>query len=168
MGKVMNIKNSNIFNTPLEVGLRSLILLTEATPTYMDLQRLVYYDYLLIHSGDIDNGPSSLHPATPFRSGEIIIKREALKRGLLLMKSKELVEINFSKKGILYKSTNLSRKFLEYFTSVYAKYLKKTAKWVIKEFNDYTDRDLDHFINSNLYKWGSEFNHDALSNINYE
>lgn len=50
------------FNTPIESGLRLLFVLDEAKGEVFDLQRLVSYDYLLVHSGDVEGGPVSLHP----------------------------------------------------------------------------------------------------------
>lgn len=72
------------FNSAVECGLRSLVILEQAFPRDYDLQRLVFYDYLLVHSGDA-NGPESIHPATPHRSGEVLVKRQILEQGLLLM-----------------------------------------------------------------------------------
>ena len=82
---------SNPFNSPLECGLRSLALLAAAGPTAYDLQRLVFYDYLLVHSADVPGGPESIHPPTPLRSGEALVRRHWVERGLLLMISRELV-----------------------------------------------------------------------------
>ena len=45
------------FNSPLECGLRTLTLLAASQPSACDLQRLIFYDYLLIHSGDVPGGP---------------------------------------------------------------------------------------------------------------
>ena len=64
----------SLFNSPLECGLRAVVLLVECSPQELDIQRLVNYDYLLVHSGDI-NGPPSLHPDSPLRSGELLVKR---------------------------------------------------------------------------------------------
>ncbi|MFD4172173.1 ABC-three component system middle component 2 [Streptomyces anulatus] len=55
-------------NSPLEVGVRALVLLTESHPRPLDLAQLVALDYLVLHSGEFD-GPRSLHPrpASPGR-----------------------------------------------------------------------------------------------------
>ena len=42
-----------VFNNPIETGLRSLIILNAAYPKPLDLQQLIYYDYLTVHTGDI-------------------------------------------------------------------------------------------------------------------
>jgi hypothetical protein len=50
------------FNSAVEIGLRSLCLLTAAFPAAYSLQRLVVFDYLLVHSDDMPGGPPGLHP----------------------------------------------------------------------------------------------------------
>ncbi|MCD9436769.1 threonine transporter, partial [Klebsiella pneumoniae] len=57
------------FNSPLEAGIRAVSILGAAYPQTYDLQRLVAFDYLLVHTGDI-GGPDNLHPPTPMRSAE--------------------------------------------------------------------------------------------------
>lgn len=52
------------FNSPVESGLRALVLLYSLFPTSASLQRLVVFDYLLIHSDDVPDGPEGLHPRT--------------------------------------------------------------------------------------------------------
>lgn len=74
------------FNSPLETGIRSLAILAAGHPVTFDLQRLVEMDYLVVHSGDA-NGPESLHAALPLRAGELLVRRELIEKGLLLMMS---------------------------------------------------------------------------------
>jgi len=66
-----------LFNTPLECGFRMLFLLHAAGPKARDLQRLISCDYLLVHSGDASGGPTSLHPAVPFRGSEWLVSTAA-------------------------------------------------------------------------------------------
>ncbi|MFZ1321131.1 MAG: ABC-three component system middle component 2 [Ignavibacteria bacterium] len=165
MGKTMNlfeIRNTNVFNSPLEIGLRVLYVLNELFPMGCDLQRLVYYDYLLIHSGDVPEGPKSIHPSIPHRSTEILVKRELLKKGLTLMNSKQLVETVFDSTGISFKASKLTRPFIEYNKSEYAKRLKEISVWLVKKFNNYSDDNLSLFIKNNLDIWGGEFSKESL------
>ncbi len=62
------------FNSALETGVRALTVLAEASPRALDLQELVYFDYLIVHSGDA-GGPASLHLNTPLRNGELLVRR---------------------------------------------------------------------------------------------
>lgn len=149
--------SKNIFNTPLEIGLRALYLLNSLEGRPIDLQRLVYYDYFLVHSKDVKGGPSSLHPSLPLRSGEVLVKRESLKEGLLLMHKKELVKILFDSEGIKYSTSDIAGRFLSYLKSEYAKILSKRAGWVAKKFSRLSDVELRKYVEGNLSRWGSEF-----------
>jgi hypothetical protein len=164
VGEIMkdHKRNVQLFNTPLEVGIRAIILLSELEPEYCDMQRLVYYDYLLLHSEDVEGGPPSIHPPVPYRSCEILVRRELMYKGLLLMQSKELIHTEFGAGGIVYRSTKLSKPFLSYFASEYAMLLKQRAEWVIKKFSCYNDGALENYIRENLNQWGSEFAKESL------
>jgi hypothetical protein len=145
------------FNSAFEVGFRSIVMLAELFPVAVDLQRLVFYDYLLLHSGDVPDGPSSLHPATPYRAQEYAIRREMLQQGLLLMASRDLVEIVVPKNGIEYVGTEILIPFLDRMTSEYTKELTLRARWVALRFGKTPDDQLATFFNENIGRWGSEF-----------
>jgi len=61
------------FNSPLEAGMRAVALLGASFPQTYDLQRLVTFDFLLVHTGDV-GGPDSLHPPTPYRPAELLVR----------------------------------------------------------------------------------------------
>jgi hypothetical protein len=150
------------FNSPLECGLRTIVLLAAAEPAACDLQRLIFYDYLLVHSGDVSDGPESIHPPTPLRSGEALVRRHWIERGLMLMISRELVVRNFSERGIMYQASPLTTSFLRYMEQSYTRKLRDRAQWVIRRFGEYSDQQLLDFFKANLDRWGGEFIHEEL------
>jgi hypothetical protein len=150
------------FNSPLECGLRGLVILVAASPASYDLQRLVFYDYLLVHSGDVPDGPASIHPATPLRSGEALVRRQWIEKGLILMISRELVKRSFAPEGLLYQASPLASPFLSYMEEPYTRELRERAAWVVKRFGEYTDQALLEFFRANLDRWGGEFIREEL------
>ena len=94
---------TSVLNSPVEVGLRALVLLVEAFPHALDLQQLVTLDYFLVHSGDVENGPDSLHAPSPLRSGEVTVRRELLIKGLSIYELRGLVAQTPSAKGFGYR-----------------------------------------------------------------
>jgi hypothetical protein len=150
------------FNSPLECGLRTLVLLRAAQPAACDLQRLIFYDYLLVHSGDVPNGPASIHPPTPLRSGEALVRRQWIERGLCLMISRELVIRTFSDNGIMYEASPLTETFLAYMQEPYTRKLHERAEWVIARFHSYAESELVEFFKANLDRWGGEFIREEL------
>ena len=121
------------FNSALETGVRSLWVLSEAHPQAFDLQRLVYFDYLVVHSADA-GGPTSLHPTTPLRNGELLVRRGLIERGLLLMMGRGLAERRIDTKGLAFAATEEAGPFLECLTSGYAQSLAREAEWAVGRF----------------------------------
>lgn len=150
------------FNTPLECGVRSSLLLAEIFPNRIDVQRLLNYDYLLVHSGDIEGGPPSLHPATPHRSGELLMRRPLIEKGIAMMMSRSIIECEYNSKGILYALGEWGIFFTQSLQSLYIQEMKNRAKWVSDHFMRYTDDELTGLMRQRWSEWGSEFEFEAL------
>ena len=162
------VRSPRPFNGPMETGLRALFVLDAISPQDRDLQRLVYYDYLLLHSGDVANGPASVHPPIPYRSGEILVRRQLISRGLELMFSKELVVKRMSTAGVTYAASDLCRPFLDYLQTDYARLLRVSGRWIAQTFEGYSDATLGEFMTANLGRWGAEFTRESLLRGNWE
>lgn len=139
-----------------------LFVLDAVAPRAHDIQRLVHYDYLLIHAGDVNSDQPHVHPAIPYRAGEILVRRELISRGLDLMSAKELIEKRLDESGVSYAASKLCRAFLDYLQSEHAQVLRTSASWLAMTFGDYTDDDLAKYMTANLGRWGAEFKFDAL------
>ncbi|WP_424312395.1 ABC-three component system middle component 2 [Haloferula sp.] len=153
------------FNTPLECGLRCALLLVEAFPASCDLQRLIHYDYLLVHSGDVENGPPSIHPATPHRTGELHVRRRMIERGLHMMMSKSVIECCHSEAGITYKAGTWALTFIGALRASYTQSLRDSSSWVISSFGGMSNEDLKNYIAERWERWGPEFTQSTLSLI---
>lgn len=152
------MKNDTIspFNSFIEVGLRCLALLSAGYPHQYDINRIVYYDYFLVHSGDL-NGPDSLHPNTPHRSGELLIRRPLLESALKIMSSRELVNIEYSDSGITYLASENTSPFLDNLQASYTKRMVDRAMWVVENFDEIPIEEIRIKTNKNLHTWGGEF-----------
>jgi hypothetical protein len=156
MGKEIKKPKNVIFNSRIEIALRLLFVFCKSTRS-LDLQRLIYYHYFLIHSSDA-NGPASIHPKLPFRSCEMLINRTVFKRALTLLVLKDLITVTYSKKeGISYKKNAKTDEFVRYLESDYSKQLQKCAEWLCSTFDNLTDGQVADLADNNLDKWGIEF-----------
>jgi hypothetical protein len=144
------------FNSPLETGVRALILLAEAYPESLDLQRILEFDYLMVHSGDV-GGPPSLHPALPLRSGELLVRRQLIERGLLLMMSRGLIQRLASDAGLSYQADDAAGPFLDALSADYLNDLKLRASWVISTFGHLSDTDIRKALSTVYDQWTREF-----------
>jgi len=145
------------FNTPIETGVRALILLAEAYPQGLDLQRILEYDYMMVHTGDFENGPPSIHPALPLRSGELLVRRELIDRGLMLMISRALVTRQATAQGFIFLANDDAGPFLDSLTAEYIHDLRNRAAWVVGRFENTNDHDIRVFLSQIYDQWSREF-----------
>ena len=143
------------FNTPLEAGLRALFILKAAGRRSMDTQRLMYFDYLLVHSGTV-SGPESLHPPTTSQKGELLVRRALLQDGLELMRSRDLVERRFQTTGIAYRATRAGHHLVAQFQSDYASLLRERAAWAVERFSDLSSARIAATLGAQVGNWDDE------------
>jgi hypothetical protein len=145
------------FNSAVEVGLRALTILTASHPVAYGLQRLTVLDYLLVHSDDAPDGPAGLHPRTPYRAGELLLRRGVLETGLLLYQSRGLIERRFEPEGVFYDAADTAAAFLDSLAGRYMDGLRDRAAWVIERFAAIADEVLFELVNEWIGEWGAEF-----------
>jgi hypothetical protein len=151
-------KNLDIptFNSPLETGIRSVSILVSAYPTPCDLQTLVVFDFLAVHTGDVD-GPESLHPRLPFADKEILVRRGIVERGLLLMMSRGLIERIPQDNGIVYQAGEFAETFLNALSAPYLTHLRERTDWVIENYGQMDDDLLRNTMKRLSGGWIEEF-----------
>jgi hypothetical protein len=155
---------NTVFNNPIESAIRSLVLLVEAYPRTLDLQQLVYLDYLLVHSDDA-GGPASLHPATPQRYGEIAVRRNLIEQGLNLLLVRGLVARNPTKEGFAYAALDGAGGIIASLATPYSQQLRERGRWVTTTFADRNAEWLNGFLKEQFGRWSTEF---ALTSPGWE
>ena len=150
------------FNGPVEIGLRALCVLTTAFPAAYALQRLVVFDYFLVHSDDIEGGPEGLHPRTPHRGGEILVRRGVIQDGLTLYESRGLIERVYKDGGIFFAAPDKSADFLDTLSTEYLAGLRDRADWVVDSFGALDDTELDSMVRERIGTWGAEFSMESV------
>lgn len=146
-----------IFNSTLETGVRSICILVADLSNQFDIQQLLALDHIVVHTGDIENAPPSLHPNILQRSGELLVRKPLIENGLVLMESKRLVQKVITPDGFYYCATELASVFIESLTNEYIKELSQRAQWAVTMYNDYGDRLFSEIFNSAFDRWRYEF-----------
>lgn len=146
-----------LFNGPIEMGLRALVLLLESFPSFLDLQRLVVLDYLLVHSADITDGPASVHPPSPLRAGEVTVRRSLIEQGLNLYACHGLIKRQLDANGIRYEAEDVAAIFLDALESDYVRTLRDRAHWIFENFGSRTDEEIETILNETIGRWRTEF-----------
>lgn len=151
------------FNSPLETGLRSLCILVAATPDAFDLQQLIALDYLVVHTGDIEEAPPSLHPTDSKRNGELLVRRKIVERGLLLMESKGLIQKLVTANGFQYQADEFATIFLESLTKIYMVQLLERSRWVVQNYKSDGDEIFPDIFQHAFDRWTTEFDFKQLT-----
>ena len=151
------MKTPALFNGAVEIGMRAAMVLANAYPERLDLNRLVILDYIVVHSGDIPDGPPSLHPPTPLRAGEVSVRRGLLENGLHLLAMKGLVIRHLDESGITYSAQSEITAFLDALSSGYAHAVRDRAEWAVQRLNRLTDIQVRELFEESIGRWKTEF-----------
>jgi hypothetical protein len=111
----------------------------------------------MVHSGDVANGPPSLHPPSPLRAGEVAFRRELIQQGLLLMASRGLVSRKIDAAGIGYVADDSATVMADALNSGYVKDLRQRAGWAVETAAKLSDLDASALFGRTIERWRSEF-----------
>jgi len=144
-----------VFNSPFELGLRMVYLLTALRPNGADLQKLVLLDYAIVYSGDLD-GPESLHTPVPYRGTELLSRRELIEQGLYLMSTRGLVDATTDETGITYFAGSAALTLIGSLTSPYFLALEARCRWAASTFEGRDSGTLMREFAELGHLWGAE------------
>jgi hypothetical protein len=143
-------------NSPVEVGVRVLMILTEVYPENLDVNRLVLLDHSVLHSADL-GGPTSPHPALPIRAGELGVKRAVIEQGLQVMLRAGLVEMSAAESGIRFQASDSAYSFVSILGAEHARLLRDRTRWVVQHFGDLSETTLRTQMRTIFTGWSEEF-----------
>jgi len=106
-----------IFNSPIELGTRSSLILTALDKQFC-LDDLVLLDYALLYSQDF-GGPENLHPALPNHIAEIGHRREFLPESLAFFCKRGLISAHIDESGYYYSANQQTLHFVSCLKSEY-------------------------------------------------
>lgn len=155
MGLSTSIAQPQLFNTPLEAGMRALLILDAFAPQALDLATMSLLDYYIVHTGDA-GGPPSLHPEINARAGEYFVRRHVIEEGLALLARASLVEQVFTGSGIAFRAHETATAMIDLLGSTYNRRLVEAAQWLERQA---TDQGIDPFIQhlkNGLERWSHE------------
>lgn len=145
-----------LFNSALETGVRTVIVLDAVYPRALDTAYLTWCDHLVVHTADI-GGPSSLHPDIPQRTGELLVRRRLVEDGVNLMRRLHMVDAKVDESGIRFVASEESSSFVESLRTDYAAELKDRATWLASYLSERTDEELAALISERIGRWAVEF-----------
>ncbi|MFG1263628.1 ABC-three component system middle component 2 [Xanthobacter aminoxidans] len=167
MAETISAAAPALFNNALETGVRATILLNAAYPRAFDVTEIVWFDHLIVHTGDI-GGPPSLHPDVPQRSGELLVRRRLVEDSLFVMRRLHLLEfVPDGDAGLLFRASEEAVGVIELMRTPYSIALRERAEWLACNVLSRSRSDLEHLIAERIGRWRIEFHGgDAASETN--
>lgn len=129
------MKNNSIYNHPIELGTRVSFLLNYFNEKKIDLDKLVYLDFILVYAKEY-NGPLNIHPVLPNHIAEIAHKKEIFPDALKLFIKKGLITLEMTEDGFIYKATNYTSQYVSCLKSNYYKKICKNLSWIEANYED--------------------------------
>ncbi len=152
----------SLYNTPLEAGIRAVIILEIFEPTMFDLANISLLDYFIVHTADA-GGPDSIHPDVSARSGEYFVRRHLVEKGLALMIRASLIEQITTSSGIIFRSHETSAAMLDQIRTNYNKRLIEAASWLAEQSREEGQEIFLNKLKFRIDRWSQEMIEGALS-----
>lgn len=144
-----------LFNTPLEAGLRAVIILETFEPAQFDIATISLLDYYLVHTADA-GGPKSIHPEISARRGEYYVRRHLIEKGIALMVRCSLIEKIPTSSGILFQSHETAAALLDLIGTEYNKKLITAARWLANRSHEDGQDEFLHHLRLKIDRWSQE------------
>jgi len=157
MAQAVKSPAASLFNSPLETGVRAIVILNAAFPRAFDVTEIAWFDHLIVHTGDI-GGPTSLHPDVPQRSGELLVRRRLVEQSLHAMRRLHLVEfVPEGDTGLLYRASEEAVGVIELMRAPYSIALRDRAEWLAANVLTRSRRELECLVAERIGCWRMEF-----------
>lgn len=144
-------------DSEIEYGLRALIIISIMDKCELSFEKILIFDYMMTDINDFDVTMESVHPKTSYRYAKLFVKRQVYKKGLTYCISKNLIDIQYTTEGIIYRKTSLTDIFLEYLEVPYVDKLKYCTYKINKLYGAVSLTDLQILIDKKVKEHGIEF-----------
>ena len=145
-----------LFNSPLEAGIRAVVVLEKLRPKAADLAEMALLDHVVVHTADL-GGPPSLHPDLSDRKGELLVRRRLVERSLDLMRRCHLVDQEITDDGVLYRASDEAAGYIELFETSHSERLKGCADWIALQVKSTGKVQFKSFVRAQIGEWTGAF-----------
>ncbi|WP_199084530.1 ABC-three component system middle component 2 [Bosea sp. ASV33] len=154
----MSVSISDLYHTPLEAGIRAVVVLEHLRPITADLSEVVLYDHVVVHASDV-GGPMSLHAAVSGRRGELLVRRGIVEAGLDLMRRCHLLEKVADDEGFTWRASEEAASYVELLESSYSEDLKTCASWLAEQVRELSKAGFKSMVVGHIGEWTESFGH---------
>ncbi len=133
--------SNKLFNSPFEMMLRVLLLLSQDKKNYYSVDRIVLIDFVSCYAADFQLPYSNLHGTNNYKFGEIASRRQLVQEAIKLLVTKGLIEVKVDK-GYLFCISVSGFEYAKKLESSYATEYKAISKSAIRKFRKESDENI--------------------------
>lgn len=137
--------SNKLFNSPFEMMLRVLLLLSQDKNKYNSLDRIVLLDFISCYAADFKLPYPNLHGANNYKFGEIANRRKLVQEAIKLLVTRGLVEANIDN-GYKFSIAPCGLTYVKTLKSSYAKEYRTISKAVIKKYMKESDENILNLV----------------------
>lgn len=156
MGAVRESDFGGLFNSPLEAGIRAVVVLEHLRPETLDLAEMVLFDHVVVHTADL-GGPPSLHPEVPGRKGELLVRRRLIEASLQLMQRCHLIDQESAEEGIVYCASEEAAAYVELLETAYSVQMKACSRWLADQVKTHSKAQFKRLVRERIGDWTEAF-----------
>lgn len=146
---------NNLFNTPFEISIRILLLLS-AYAQPITVERILITDFISTYGKDFGITENNLNGDNSYRFSEFIARRELVKQAVKKLVLQRLIKPEGSKLGFIYTLTEDGRNLINEFVSSYAEKYVPTAKLAEEYLRDKKETEMLKLINEGAQTFEGE------------
>ncbi len=144
--------NDRLFNTPFEMGLRIIMLLSAAPKTTFSVDRIIALDFITSYASDFGLPFENLHGENNYRYSEIVGRRILVQEAVKKLVTEGQIDVTVNR-GYLFSISNMGKKYAKKLKSTYATEYSQIAREAVKKYKDNTDEGIlatiqNHAINA--------------------
>lgn len=132
---------NRLFNTPFEMELRTLLLLSSDSKAAYAVDRIVALDFISCYAADFNLPYGNLHGQNNYKYGEISNRRMIVQEAVKILVTKGLVNVVIDR-GYLFSISDQGTKYIRKLKDAYAIDYKTIAKAAVKKYRKDSDEDI--------------------------
>lgn len=118
---------NSLFNTPFEISVRVLLLLSIYNQP-ISFKRILVTDFITTYGRDFEISDYNLNGDNSFRFSEFIARRELIQQAIKKLILQGLIQPSQNDLGFIYALSNDGQQMIPKFVSIYAEKYLETAK----------------------------------------
>lgn len=138
---------NNLFNTPFEISLRTLLLL-ETTGKHLETaDMLAAADFITVYGRDFGISDVNLHGENNYKFSEFTLRRELIKKAIKLLVKIGLINVSTTDSGFSYSINQRGADYCARFTNDYADSYSRLSKHSREYIAGKSEREILALIN---------------------